>query len=77
MSPIYSHHEQYSWYDEAWVSCIAEECPHEGRKVQVDRLHDHIKHLRLPTANISMNVSVYSHMLVSDYAPYNAIICYV
>lgn len=27
---IHSHHEQDSWYDEAWVGCVAEERPQEG-----------------------------------------------
>ena len=58
---IHSHHEQDSWYDEAWVGCVAEECPQEGWQVQFYRLHDHIKHLRLPTANIRIGQSVYLH----------------
>lgn len=53
MCDRHSHHEQYCWYDEAWVGCIAEKRPQEGRQVQVDGLHDHIKHLHLPTANIT------------------------
>lgn len=70
VSSLHSHHEQYSWYDEAWVGCITEDCPHEGWQVQVDRLHDHIKHFRLPAANIStVNMCLHLHMLTSNYAP--------
>lgn len=48
---LHSHHEEYSWYNETGVSCIAKERPHESRQVQVNRLHDHVKHLVLSTAN--------------------------
>lgn len=56
VSPIHLHHEQYSWYDEAWVGCVAEERPHECWQVHVNRLHDNVKHFRLPTAKITMYV---------------------
>lgn len=45
------HHEQNGWYDEARVGGVAEQRPHEGRQVQVDGLHDHVKHLRFPTGD--------------------------
>lgn len=48
---VYLHHEQYGWYDEARVGGVAEQRPHEGRQVQVDGLHDHVKHLRFPTGD--------------------------
>lgn len=48
---LHSHHEEHSWYDEPGVSCIAKERPQKGRQVQVNRLHDHVKHLLFPTAN--------------------------
>lgn len=47
---LHLHHEQHRWYDEAWVGGVAENCPHEGRQVQVDGFHDHVKHLWFPAA---------------------------
>ena len=47
---MYAHHQKHSWYDEARVGRVAEKGSHEGRKVQVYSLHDHVKHFGLPTA---------------------------
>lgn len=66
ISLLHSHHEQHSWYDEAWVGCIAEESPQEGWQVQVNRLHDHIKHLVLSTADINM-VNMYVYHIHAAY----------
>lgn len=68
LSVLYSHHEQYSWYNEARVGCITEKCPHEGWKIQVNGLHDHIKHLFFPTANINtISACAASHFFLSGY----------
>ena len=45
----YSHHEQHGGDDQPWVGRVAEQRPEEGGQVQVDGLHDHVKHLGLPT----------------------------
>lgn len=46
----HSHHEEHGGDDQAGVGCVAEKRPHEGRQIQVDGFHDHVKHLLLPTA---------------------------
>lgn len=47
---LYSHHEQNSWYDEAWVCYVAKQCPDEGWQVQVDGLNDHVEHFGFPAS---------------------------
>lgn len=46
----HSHHEQHGWDDQAGVGCVAKKRSHEGRQIQVNGLHDHVKHLLLPAA---------------------------
>ena len=49
---VYSHHEEHGGDDQPWVSGIAKQRSQEGRQVQVDGLHDHVKHLALPTKRV-------------------------
>lgn len=62
---LHSHHEKYSWYNETGVSCIAKECSHEGRQVQVNRLHDYVKHLVFSTANNNLLAAFHNSNIIA------------